>query len=85
MAQLQSSGGGKHVGTQDCTLHVSLHPFVDDVKLSCALATQTISKHNVTTFRHDVEEGVLGIIGNISLPQNTLRCVNAKQFDFGVI
>ena len=66
-------------------LHVSLHPFVDNVKLSCALARQTTSKHNVTTFMHDVEEGVLGIMGSISLPQNTLSCVDAKQFDFGVI
>ncbi len=76
---------GRRLALSIVCLHVSLHPFVDDVKLSCALATQTTSKHNVTTFRHDVEEGVLGIIGSISLPQNTLRCVNAKQFDFGVI
>ena len=85
MAHLQSSGGGKDVDTQDCTLHVSLHPFVDDVKLSCALARQTPSNHNGTTFMHDGEDGVLGIIGSSSLSQNTLNCVHAKQLDFGFI
>ena len=85
MAHLQSSGGGKDVDTQDCTLHVSLHPFFEDVKLSCALARQTPSNHNDTTFMHDGEEGVLGIIGSSSLSQNTLNCVNAKPLDFGFI
>lgn len=82
---LQCSGGGKDVCTQDCTLHVSLHPFVDDVKLSCALARQTPSNHNDTTFMHDGEEGVLGIIDSSTLSQNTLNCDNAKQLDFGFI
>ena len=53
MTHLQCSGGGKDVGTQDCTLHVFLDPFVDDVKLCYALAKQTPSKHKFTTFVHD--------------------------------
>lgn len=77
---------GKRLACSIVRLHVSLHPFLDDVKLSCVLARQTTSKHNVTTFIYDVGEGVvLGIIGSISLPPNTSSCVNAKQFDFGVI
>lgn len=49
ITHLQFSRGGKEVGTQDCTIHVSLHPIVDNVKLSCAMAKQTPSNQNVTT------------------------------------
>lgn len=51
-----SSGGGKEVGTQDFMAHVPLQIIVDAMKLCFALARQTPSNQNVSTFMHDGEQ-----------------------------
>ncbi len=49
------------------------------------LAEKHLPKHNVSTSMFDGGDGVLGVIGSISLPLNTTSRVDAKELDFGLI
>ncbi len=67
------------------TVHGPVHRPFDVVQLSCPLSRKTPPKHNVSTSMFDGGDGVLGVIGSISPPPNTVSWVDAKELDFGFI
>ncbi len=66
------------------TIHCPIHRPFDAVQLSCPLSRKTPPKHNVSTSMFDGGDGVLGVIGSIPPPPNTVSWVDAKELDFGL-
>ncbi len=64
---------------------MDVHQSFDAVKFSRPLTRKTLPKHNVSTSMFDGGDGVLGFIGSIPPPTNTVSCVDAKELDFGLI
>ncbi len=54
------------------TVHGPVHRPFDAVQLSCPLSRKTPPKHNVSTSMFDGGDGVLGVIGSIPPPPNTV-------------
>ncbi len=61
------------------TVHGPVHRPFDGVQLSSPLSRKTPPKHNVSTSMFDGGDGVLGVIGNIPPPPNTMSWVDAKE------
>ncbi len=60
------------------TVHGPIHRPFDAVQLSCPLSRKTPPKHNVSTSMFDGGDGVLGFLGIIPPPPNTVSWVDAK-------
>ncbi len=62
-----------------------VHRPFDAVQLFCPLSRKIHPKYNVSTSMFDGGDGVLGVIGSIPPPPNTVSWVDAKELDFGLI